>query len=113
MCDIETDIRAVVNGSGLIATHAAGEVAAAIEQACESTIERMYESVAQNDAMVRDQRKKVDDFAAVLRKYYKAHVGSLSEFLAHLQRTTDELDAHVKGFEDRLNATHYPRATDG
>ena len=48
--------------------------------------------------------EKVDDFAAVLRNYYKAHVGSLSEFLAHLQRTSDQLAEHVNGFEDRLRA---------
>ena len=121
-------IAEVINGSGLpatpdpqdprtysgdlIATRSATEVAAAIERACEATLGRMYESVEQNEAMVRDQRKKVDAFAEVLRKYYKAHVGSLGEFMAHLQRTHDELDAHVRGFEERLRAGMYPRAGD-
>jgi hypothetical protein len=128
MTEIEKGIIEIVNGSGLtstpspqdpreyggelVAARGAIEVASAIERACEQTIEKMYFSVEQNEAMVRDQRKKVDDFANVLRNYYKAHVGSLSEFMAHLQRTTDELDAHVKGFEDRLIVTHYPRAGD-
>jgi hypothetical protein len=128
MSEIEKSISEVINGTGLpvepspqdpreyggalVAARGAVEVAAAIERACESTVTRMYESVEQNEAMVRDQRKKVDDFAVVLRKYYKSHVSSLSEFLAHLQRTTDELDNHVRGFEERLQAGMYPRAGD-
>jgi len=128
MSDIQKDIHDVINGSGLpatpepqdpreyggelVATQGAVEVASAIERACEATIEKMYRSVEQNESMVRDQRKKVDDFAGVLRKYYKAHVGSLGEFMAHLQRTHDELDAHVKGFEERLLSGMYPRAGD-
>ncbi len=96
----------------LVAAQAASEVATAIERACEATITRMYDSVEQNEAMVRDQRKKVDDFAAVLRNYYKAHVGSLSEFLAHLQRTSDQLAEHVNGFEDRLRAGAPKRSGD-
>jgi hypothetical protein len=119
---MEHDITTVLNGSGLAAKPAAdppqaygmnqnaAEVASAIENACEATIRKMYDSVEQNEAMVRDQRKKVDDFAVVLRNYYKAHVGSLSEFLAHLQRTSDELTAHVDGFAERLRAGGYPRA---
>jgi hypothetical protein len=120
--EAEKNIAAVINGSGLpvtaepqavaVASQATNEVAAAIERACEATLARMYESVEQNEKMVSDQRRKVDDFATVLRKYYKAHVGSLGEFMAHLQRTTDELDAHVRGFEERLQAGVYPRAGD-
>jgi hypothetical protein len=129
MTEIEKGIVEIINGSGLpatpkeqdpreyggelVASRGAVEVASAIERACEVTIERMYETVEQNEAMVRDQRKKVDDFATTLRKYYKAHVGSLGEFMAHLQSTTDQLDAHVRGFEGRLQAGAYPRATDG
>ncbi len=125
---VEEGISAVLNGSGLpsapeeqdprqyggalVASQAATEVAAAIERACEATLARMYESVKQNEQMVRDQRQKVDDFANVLRKYYKAHIGSLGEFMAHLQRTTDELTAHVNGLEERLLAGQ-PRAGDG
>lgn len=119
MSDVEAGIRDVINGSGLpaepstlVVAEGATEVAAAIERACEQTIQRMYDSVEQNESMVRDQRKKVDDFAIVLRNYYKAHVGSLSEFLAHLQSTTDQLAAHVNGFEDRLRAGAKPRSGD-
>ena len=128
MTDVEKCIVEIINGSGLpsapetqdprlyggalVANQGAVEVAAAIERACEATIERMYDSVKQNESMVQDQRKKVDEFAVVLRNYYKAHVGSLSEFLIHLQRTSDELTAHVTGFEERLRAGNYPRAGD-
>lgn len=120
MDEAEKNVAEMINGSGLpapleaqdlVTSQAANEVAAAIERACEATLTRMYESVEQNEAMVRDQRKKVDDFAVVLRKYYKAHVGSLGEFMAHLQRTTDELSTHVQSLTDRVQAG-YPRAGD-
>lgn len=123
--EIEIGISDVLNGSGLpaapepqtadqygVATETATLVADAISHACEDMLSRMYETVEQNEAMVKDQRRKVDDFAKVIRDYTKAHVGSLSEFMAHLRRTSDNLDTHVRGFEERLKATQYPRVGD-
>lgn len=124
--DIEGSISEVLNGSGLppapdptnpreytgelVPEQDAVAVTAAIERAFEDTLKRMYESVEQNEAMVRGHRKKVDEFAEVMRSYCKTHVQSLSEFMLHLHRTSSELDKHIEGFEERLKTHAYPRA---